>query len=106
MLMPHGEEDHILAFFLRYGSTEAQGDEQTVQVVAKATWKEDATGAMDSFNLDVCDTVFSKLSTVEEMPDALELFRSWRQEVEKGWHGYLAREVQEGFLLRESSPNA
>jgi hypothetical protein len=106
MLMPHGEEDHILAFFLRYGSTEAQGDEQTVQVVAKATWKEDATGATESFNLDVCDTVFSELSNVEEMPDALELFRSWRQEVEKGWHGYLAREVQEGFLLRESSPNA
>jgi len=106
MLMPHGEEDHILAFFLRYGSTEAQGDEHVIRVVAKATWKEDVTGAIDSLHIDVCDTVFSELSNVEEMPDALELFHCWRQEVEKGWHGYLAREVQEGFLVRETSPNA
>jgi hypothetical protein len=101
LLLPRGDDDQVLAFYLRYGNSEMVGDERAIQVVAKATWKEDALGIMNSLKLNVYDSVIAGYPHLPDRPQALELFYSWRQEVEKGWHGYLTTEVQEGFLQKE-----
>lgn len=103
LLVPRGDDDRALAFYLRYGNLEIDGDERAIQVVAKATWKQDITGVMDSVKLDVYETSIEGYPHLLNRPDATEMFNSWRQEVEKGWHGYLALEVQQGFLQREVS---
>ena len=55
LLMPRGDDDQLLAFYLRYGSTELDGDERVIQVVARATWKQDIVGTIESLQLDIYD---------------------------------------------------
>ncbi|TVY39622.1 Transcriptional regulatory protein [Lachnellula subtilissima] len=101
LLLPHEEGSQLLAFYLRYGNTENDRDEQGVQVVAKATWTEDISGTVKSIKLDMYESAAAGDLGVTNRPQAVELFHSWRNEVERGWHGYLTKEVQEGFLQRE-----
>ncbi|TVY89708.1 Transcriptional regulatory protein [Lachnellula willkommii] len=105
LLLPHEENSQLLAFYLRYGNTEYDHDEQAVQVVAKATWTEDISGTVKSMNLEAYKSTAAGDLGVTTRPQAVELFHSWRNEVEKGWHGYLTKEVQEGFLQKEGLPN-
>lgn len=102
LLVPHGEEDKVLAFFLRYGNSQVDRDEQAMQVVAKATWKETPDGKLHSMKLVAYESSIAEGHDISERPEALELFHSWRDEVERGWHGYLTKEVQEGFLQKEA----
>ena len=101
LLLPHEEGSQLLAFYLRYGNMKNDRDEQGVQVVAKATWTEDISGTVKSTKLDMYESAASGDLGATNRPQAVELFHSWRNEVEKGWHGYLTKEVQEGFLQRE-----
>ncbi|TVY14816.1 Transcriptional regulatory protein moc3 [Lachnellula arida] len=105
LLLPHEEGSQLLAFYLRYGNTEYDRNEQAVQVVAKATWTEDISGTVKSMNLEGYESAAAGDLDVTTRPQAVELFHSWRNEVEKGWHGYLTKEVQEGFLQKEGLPN-
>lgn len=98
LLMPRGDDDLLLAFYLRYGDREVVGDEEVVQVIAKATWKEDNVGTILSLKLDVYDAVIAGYPVLPNRPQCLDLFHSWRDAVESGWHGYLGTEIQEGFL--------
>ena len=102
LLLPRGDDDQLLAFYLRYGNTEVDGDERAMQVVARATWKQEVNGTLKSLKLDVYERAIAGESYLPDRPQALELFSSWRQEVEKGWYGYLATEIQEGFLQKQS----
>lgn len=106
LLIPRGDNEQYLAFYLRYGNTEVDGDERNIQVVARATWYQDATGTVDSLKIDIYDPAVAGYTRLPGRPQAIELFYSWRQEVEKGWHGYLTNEVQEGFLQREGLSDA
>lgn len=105
LLLPRGDDDQLLAFYLRYGNAEVDGDERAIQVVAKATWKQDAVGTMRSLKLDVYDSAIDGYPHLRDRPQAVKIFYSWRREVEKGWHGYLTTEIQEGFLQREGMYN-
>lgn len=105
LLLPHEDGDDFLAFYLRYGNAEVQGDERTIQVAAKATWTQDTLGLMTSLRLDVYDLAIGGYAHLPNRPQAAELFHSWRREVEKGWHGYLATEVEKGFLRMEGRYN-
>jgi len=48
--------------------------------------------------LDVYDAVLTGYPVLPNRPNCLDLFHSWRDAVESGWHGYLGTEIQEGFL--------
>lgn len=90
LLMPLPDDGECLAFYLRYGNTELDDDERAIQVVAKASWRQDDVGAMQNMQLEVYDTAISDELILPVRPKAEELFQSWRGAVEKGWHGYLA----------------
>jgi hypothetical protein len=106
LLVPRGEDSQNLAFFLRYGSTdEADGDEQLMQVVARAMWQQDIRGQMMGLKLVVYDSAIDGNPSFLDRPKAEELFSSWRNAVEQGWHGFLEKDIQEGFLQRERLSN-
>lgn len=98
LLMPRGQGDQHMAFYLRHGLAQFDGDDASIQVVAKASWRQESDGTMHSLNLEEYDSTDFENGHENERPRALELFASWRQEVEKGWHGYLSNEIQDGFL--------
>lgn len=101
LLLPPGNDGQQLAFYLRYGNEEVDSGERAIQVAAKATWKQDILGKMESLELDVYETGISGYRVLPDRPQALALFHSWRGEVDKGWHGYLPKDVQDGFLRME-----
>jgi hypothetical protein len=93
LLIPRGDDDQHVAFYFRE-RPEADWADNLVHISAKATWKEDAVnGTVYSFKLEVYDLVFSGFPIAPNKLDALELFSSWRQAVENGWHGYLGIDV-------------
>jgi hypothetical protein len=96
LLMPRGDDDQHVAFYFR----ERPDDDgkSTVQVSARATWKEDPDGSIVTCKLDVYDPVFSDFPILQDKPRALDLFSSWRRAVEHGWHGFLGSDIQAGFL--------
>jgi hypothetical protein len=96
LLMPRGDDDQHVAFYFRERPDD--DGENTVQVSAKATWKEDPDGSITSCKLDVYDPVFSGFCIQPDKPRALDSFLSWRRAVEHGWHGFLASDVQTSFL--------
>ncbi|CZR58511.1 uncharacterized protein PAC_08403 [Phialocephala subalpina] len=93
LLMPPGDDDQLLAFYLRFGHE----GEQAVQVVAKATWKISPEGSMADLKLNIYEE-----RGLADRPEATALFYSWRQAVETGWSGYLSTEAQ---LQREGMAN-
>lgn len=101
LLLPPGSDGQQLAFYLRYRNDEVDSSERAVDVVAKATWKQDILGKMESLELNVYDAGIFEHGVLPERPQALALFHSWREEVDKGWHGYLPKDVQDGFLVME-----
>ncbi|OBT66735.1 hypothetical protein VE03_04125 [Pseudogymnoascus sp. 23342-1-I1] len=101
LLLPPGSDGQQLAFYLRYGNEEVDSGERATEVVAKATWKQDIRGKMDSLELYVYEAGISGYLVQPDRPQALALFHSWRGEVDKGWHGYLPKNVQDGFLGME-----
>lgn len=100
LLLPRGEDGELLAFYLRYGYSEVNRDERNIQVVARATWKQNLKGERDSLKLDIFDLEIAGDNYSPHRPHALEIFEPWRQAVEKGWHGYLANEVDLGLLQK------
>ncbi|KAH7311120.1 hypothetical protein BKA65DRAFT_163948 [Rhexocercosporidium sp. MPI-PUGE-AT-0058] len=104
LLMPVSEDGDILAFYLRYGHTELDNDEDAVQVVAKASWKQDAQGVMQGVQVGVYDSIISDEENLPLRPHAFDLFDSWRQAVQGGWHGYLSTNVRDGFVELEEAP--
>jgi hypothetical protein len=88
LLMPPMDDDCQLAYYLQYGSCETPQDESVINIVAKATWRQDRTGIMETPKIDIYDSP----SSPSDIPalDVGELFVPWRQHVEQGWHGYLA----------------
>lgn len=95
LLMPRGEDDQHVAFYFR---ERPDSDGDIVHLSAKATWTENFDGSIHSLKLGVYDPVLSGFPIQPEKPQALDLFSTWRQAVEHGWHGYLGTHVQEGFL--------
>ncbi|KFY33748.1 hypothetical protein V494_07355 [Pseudogymnoascus sp. VKM F-4513 (FW-928)] len=106
LLLPPGSDGQQLAFYLRYGNEEVDSGERAIKVVAKATWKQDTLGKMDSPQLDVYEAGISGYEVLPDRPQALALFHSWRSEVDKGWHGYLPKDIQDGFLGMEEVSHA
>ncbi|KAH8657198.1 hypothetical protein BGZ60DRAFT_142089 [Tricladium varicosporioides] len=101
VFMPPGDRDEFLCFYLRYGNEEElDGDERAVQFVARATWKEDFAGTIHSLDLEMYDPLLLENPGPVGKPPALELFASWRQAVESGWHGLLSTEIQDRFLQK------
>lgn len=88
ILLPLGDDGHLLAYFIRYGDASHNGDERIVQIVAKARWREHEDGTAHSLELDVFDKSAGGLNP-NTTPAALEIFSPWRDAVEMGWHGYL-----------------
>lgn len=101
LLLPPGSDGQQLAFYLRYGNKEVDSGEWAIEVVAKATWKQDMLGKIESLELGVYEAGISGCGVLPDRPQALALFHSWRGEVDKGWHGYLPKDVQDGFLVME-----
>lgn len=105
LLIPRGEYDSNIAYYLRYGTMGHERDERVIQVVAKATWRQDYDGSKNSLNLDVYDPIFTGYEYAcqpeAERPQILDLLSSWRQQTEQGWHGYLAKDIQDDFLRKE-----
>lgn len=102
LLMPRGEDDQILAFYLRYGHDEVDDDETAVQVVARAVWTEHYDGQMEDLKLDIYESVVEERAAHQDRPQAYELFSTWRQAVEQGWHGFLSPDVESRFIKQES----
>lgn len=102
LLMPRGDDGQNLAFFLQYNGdySEFEGVERAVQVVAKATWSENAGGEMSDLKLDVYDSAISGQLELSERPQGLDLFYDWRKLVEEGWHGYLKTDIKDEFASR------
>jgi hypothetical protein len=103
LLMPRGDSDRFLSFYLRYGTMIDAGDERVMRVIAKATWRQEIDGGLYDLKMDIYDQTIAGDYFAPERPEAEMLFSSWRDEVEKGWHGYLATEIQEGFLNKQFS---
>ncbi|KUJ14113.1 uncharacterized protein LY89DRAFT_651193 [Mollisia scopiformis] len=101
LLMPRGEDDQMLAFYLRFGNEEADGDEGAVQVVARATWTETFGGQMEDLKLDIYESAVEEQAALHDRPQAYELFSTWRQAVEQGWHGYLSPDVENRLVKQE-----
>lgn len=108
LLMPPGGNNQTLAFYLRFGNEEVDGDERAVQVVAKATWSNACNasqarlvGRMDEIGempeLEDLNLEVYEYQDMAERPCATELFYEWRQKVESGWHGYLDLAADGGF---------
>lgn len=93
LLMPRGQDDQYLAFYLKHGLAQFNGDDSSIQIVAKASWRQESDGTMHSLKLEEYDPAVFGNDRQHERPRALELFDSWRQEVAKGWHGYLSNEI-------------
>jgi hypothetical protein len=89
LLMPRGEDDQLLAYYLRFGTEEAEGDERTLRAIAKATWKQEHSGIMESLRVSMYNSATVRDLSLPDGQEALELFSPWRNAVEKGWHGYL-----------------
>lgn len=89
VLMPRADDNQFLAYFLRYGATDADSDERIVRIVGRATWKQDESGTMQSLEVN---TYHSADARAISFPDewGTKLFSSWRQSVEHGWHGFLS----------------
>jgi hypothetical protein len=99
VLMPRGDDDEVLAFYLQYGHTELDGDQRVIQVVARITWKHDAAGTMTGRKLDVYDSpLVAGDFRLPDWPQILELFYCWRQAVGNGWHGFLETGAQNGYV--------
>jgi hypothetical protein len=107
LLMPRGDSDSFLSFYLRYGSTADAGDERVLQLIARATWRQEGSGGLENLKMDIYDQTIAGDYFAPNRPNALQLFSSWRDEVEKGWHGFLTTQIQDGFLHKQycSSPN-
>ncbi|KAE9373812.1 hypothetical protein N431DRAFT_504371 [Stipitochalara longipes BDJ] len=97
LLMPRGDDEYHVAFYFRE-RPEIEAVDDAVHVSAKAMWKENLEGSIDSLKLEVYDSVFSGFPILQEKPEALDLFSSWRQAVAHGWHGYLGTDIQEELL--------
>ena len=95
--MPRGDNEYHVAFYFRERPDIAAVDD-AVHVSAKAMWTENLDGSINSLKLEVYDPVFSGFPIIQEKPEALNLFSSWRQAVAHGWHGYLATDIQEELL--------
>jgi hypothetical protein len=99
VLMPRGDDDEVLAFYLQYGHIELDGDQRVIQFVARITWKQDAAGTMTGRKLDVYDSPL--IAGDFRLPDwsqILELSYYWRQAVGNGWHGFLETGAQNGYV--------
>jgi hypothetical protein len=92
LLMPRGEEDQFLAYFLTYGATEAESDERHVRIVGRATWKQDTSGNIRSLEIDTYNSKDTKANSLPDDAGNMTIFSSWRQSVERGWHGFLTAE--------------
>jgi hypothetical protein len=103
LLMPRGEDDQCLAFYLRYGSNDFDADENAIRIVARATWIEDVRGQMEDLKIDIYESVIEGEPLVQDRPQALDLFNHWRETVEHGWHGYLAPDVGQGLLQEQEA---
>ncbi len=90
LLMPRGDDDEFLAYFLRYGATEADSDESIVRIVGRATWKQDESGTMQSLEVDSYHSTDARAMSLPDESGTMNLFSSWRQSVEHGWHGFLS----------------
>lgn len=99
ILIPHGESDHYQAFFLQHGQAKL-GTEQDVEIgaVAKASWRQHADGLMHSLTIERNYARNDSEGRYERL-QSCELFRSWRAEVENGWHGFLSKDVRDGLLV-------
>jgi hypothetical protein len=87
MLMPRGDDGVFTAFYLRYGNSAEDSNEDAVRILAKATWKQDTNGTMKS--LDIHNYDWTESNTL----DSTTIFSPWRQSVEHGWHGFLSQEA-------------
>ncbi|KFY81190.1 hypothetical protein V499_00016 [Pseudogymnoascus sp. VKM F-103] len=103
LLLPPRSDGQQLAFYLQYRNKEINSSEWAIQVVANATWKQDRRGKMEFLELGVYDAAISGYKILPDRPQALALFHSWRSEVSNGWHGYLPKDVQEGFLQMDAA---
>jgi hypothetical protein len=91
LLMPRGEDGQFTAYYLRYVTAEGQGelDEKIVRITARATWKQEDSGAMQSLEVHVYASAALEDESSSENPEDMDSICPWRQAVEKGWHGYL-----------------
>jgi hypothetical protein len=79
VLMPRGDHDEVLAFYLQYGHTELDGDERVIQVVARITWKQGTADTMMDRKLNVYDSpLIAGDFRLPDWPQILELFYCWR----------------------------
>jgi hypothetical protein len=92
LLMPRSDDGDILVFYLRYRQTESDD----VQIFARAAWKQGLGGSMQDLNLNIYDSANVRDRNPFDVPQLVELSQYWRQAVEKGWHGYLETNIQEG----------
>ena len=84
MLIPQDDDGLLTAFYLRYGTAGEEVDESVVRVIAKATWKQEKSGAMDNLRL------YTFSPNAANTPRSPHLLASWRTLVEPGWHGFLS----------------
>jgi hypothetical protein len=91
VLMPRGENDYFLAYFLRYDTTKGveEADDTNSRIIATATWRQELSGVMQDLNIKMNNSTIAKdLSLLENQKDIDFLFNLQRA-VEKGWHGYI-----------------
>lgn len=81
LLMPNDGSDFHEAFYLKHG-------EGSIQVVARASWRQESNGDMHSLKMEKNYKIGENGN--QQLQD-LDLFRSWRFEVEDGWHGFLSK---------------
>lgn len=90
LLMPRGEDNQFLSYFLRYGTAEADNDERVVRIVGRATWKQDASGTMQSLEVDTYQSTDTRSIFLAGDSGTMNIFSSWRPLVERGWHGFVS----------------
>lgn len=97
ILIPHGESDEYQAFYLQHGLAKSDNEQDVaIGAVAKASWRQHADGIMHSLNIE---RNYAIKDGRHERLQSCELFRSWRAEVENGWHGFLSKDVRGGLLV-------
>ena len=83
VVLPRGEKGEYVAYFLRYGVTKNDSDEDFIRVVGMASWRQDDLGNMLELQ---SEAAVKKISSQHEQGN-INVIELWKEKVEVGWHG-------------------
>ena len=83
VVLPKGEKGEYVAYFLRYGITQNDSDENVIRAVGLASWTQDDAGNMQELQTEAN----IRKITSQHVQGSMDVIESWREKAEVGWHG-------------------